>query len=61
MHSDLPRSRLPMRGLPDQVTHDIQAYRQAGLTYLVLEPRARDAAEFVGQMERLTREILPQL
>ena len=61
VHSDLPRSRLPMRGSADQVTNDIQAYRQAGLTYLVLEPRARDAAEFVGQMERLTRESLPQV
>ncbi len=41
-----------MRGSPAQVTEDAHAYQNAGLTYLVLEPRARDESEFISQMER---------
>ena len=59
--SVLPQSRLPMRGSPGQVTADVVRYREAGLTYLVVEPRARDTAEFAGQMERFAREVWPLL
>ena len=59
--TDLPASRLPLRGSPDQVAGDIQRYGEAGLTYLVLEPRARDAGELAGQMEKLAQQVWPRL
>ena len=36
----------------------MERYRDAGLTYLALEPRARDANEFLGQMERFAGEVM---
>ena len=52
---------LPLRGSPEQVAADVAGYGDAGLTYLVVEPRARDTTEFVAQMDRLTREVWPLL
>ena len=60
-NSPLPRNRLPMRGSPEQVAGDMASYQDAGLTYLALEPRARDAGEFLGQMERFAEEVRPLL
>ncbi len=57
----LPEFRLPMRGSPDQVAEDLERYREAGLTYMVVEPRARDANELAGQLERLVQEVQPLL
>lgn len=48
-----------MRGSPAQLAEDARAYRDAGLTYLVLEPRARDESEFISQMERFAGEVKP--
>ena len=59
--TDLPPSRLPLRGSSQQVASDLQHYRDAGLTYLVLEPRARDADEFAAQIEQLAGQVLPGL
>ena len=59
--TDLPKNRLPLRGSPEQVAGDALRFREAGLTYLVVEPRARDTAEFSGQMERLARKVWPLL
>ena len=56
-----PDKRLPLRGSPQQVAEDVARYAQAGLTYLVVEPRARDARELAQQMERLSREVWPLL
>ena len=60
-NSALPQNRLPMRGSPEQVAEDVIHYREAGLTYLVLEPRARDESEFLEQMERFAEEVRPRL
>ena len=60
-NSELPQNRLPMRGSSEQVAEDVIHYREAGLTYLVLEPRARDESEFLGQMERFAEKVRPLL
>lgn len=43
--------RTPLRGSPEQVASDLADYAGAGLTYLVVEPRAATPAELIGQME----------
>jgi probable F420-dependent oxidoreductase len=53
--------RLPLRGSPQQVAEDVARYAQAGLTYLVVEPRAASAGELARQMERLSQEVWPLL
>ncbi len=56
--TDAPYSgggRTPLRGSPDQISVDLSDYADAGLTYLVLEPRAASAKEFVGQLEKFSR------
>ena len=58
-NSPLPQNRLPMRGSPEQVAEDARAYEGSGLTYLVIEPRARDESEFISQMERFAGEVKP--
>jgi len=59
--TELPPSRNPLRGSPEQVADDVQRYRDAGLTYLVLEPRARDAEELTSQIEQLAEQVWPRL
>ena len=59
--TDLPSSRLPLRGSPEQVADDIRRYEAAGLTYLVVEPRARDTVELAAQMDQLVQEVWPLL
>ena len=44
--------RTPLRGAPDQIAADLSAYADAGLTYLVVEPRAANVEQFVAQLER---------
>ena len=48
-------ARTPLRGAPDQIAADLDAYANGGLTYLVVEPRAENAEQFVAQMERFAR------
>ena len=57
----LPGSRLPMRGSPEQVAEDVVSYREAGLTYMVMDPRGRDADELASQMEQLVQKVQPLL
>lgn len=59
--TELPPSRNPLRGSPEQVVSDIELYRDAGLTYLVLEPRARNAEELTNQIEQLAQQVWPRL
>jgi probable F420-dependent oxidoreductase len=59
--AEMPVSRLPMRGSPEQVAGDLARYREAGLTYMVVEPRARDADEMAGQLEQLVQKVQPLL
>ncbi len=47
--------RTPLRGSPDQVSADLSDYADAGLTYLVLEPRAESPEQFLQQLERFAR------
>ena len=44
--------RTPLRGSADQISDDLDAYAEAGLTYLVVEPRASNPDEFVAQLEK---------
>lgn len=44
--------RTPLRGSPDQIAADLEAYADAGLDYLVLEPRAESPEHFVDQLGR---------
>ena len=48
-------ARTPLRGSPDQIAADLDAYADAGLAYLVLEPRAANADQFVAQLERFAQ------
>ncbi len=52
-------ARTPQRGSPDQVAADLAAYAKAGLTYLILEPRAENAEQFIAQLERFIRVAKP--
>ena len=45
-------SRTPLRGSAEQVAGDLAQYQQAGLDYLVAEPRAATADELIAQLER---------
>lgn len=47
-------SRTPLRGSADQVTGDVAEYAQAGLDYLVIEPRAATPEQMIDQLERFT-------
>ena len=47
-------SRTPLRGSADQVAGDMAEYAQAGLDYLVVEPRAATPEQMIDQLERFT-------
>lgn len=46
--------RTPLRGSSDQICADLVDYAHAGLTYLVLEPRAESPEQFLQQLERFS-------
>ena len=47
--------RTPLRGSPDQVAADLVDYANAGLTYLVVEPRAASAEQLISQLEEFSQ------
>ena len=47
--------RTPLRGSPDQISADLSDYDDAGLTYLVLEPRAESPEQFLDQLRRFAQ------
>lgn len=51
-HATAGHARTPLRGSPNQIAADLAAYADAGLTYLMVEPRAANPAQFVAQLER---------
>ena len=51
--------RTPLRGSPDQVAADLEEYEKAGLTYLVVEPRAATAVQLISQLEEFGRLSKP--
>lgn len=56
--TDVPfdgEGRTPLRGSPDQISADLSDYSDAGLTYLVLEPRAESPEQFLQQLERFSQ------
>lgn len=53
------RDRTPLRGAPAQLADDLVAYAYAGLTYLIVEPRAQTPEEFLTQLERFSRVAKP--
>ncbi len=44
--------RTPLRGSPEQVAADLIDYGQAGLDYLIVEPRAATPEQLIEQLER---------
>lgn len=44
--------RTPLRGSADQISVDLKEYADAGVGYMVLEPRAASPEQFVAQLER---------
>ena len=46
--------RTPLRGSETQVSGDLADYGQAGIDYLVVEPRASTAEQLIDQLERFT-------
>ena len=46
--------RTPLRGSTEQIAADLAEYAQAGLDYLVVEPRAATPEQLIGQLERFT-------
>ncbi len=46
--------RTPLRGSPEQIAADVIDYVQAGLDYLVVEPRAATPEQMIDQLERFT-------
>ena len=52
-------ARTPLRGSPDQISADLLDYANAGLTYLVLEPRAGSSDQFLDQLERFSQLAKP--
>ena len=46
--------RTPLRGSSGQICADLVDYADAGLTYLVLEPRAESPEQFLQQLERFS-------
>ncbi len=44
--------RTPLRGSPEQIAADRDAYAHAGLDYLVVEPRAAAPEQLIAQLER---------
>ena len=43
--------RTPLRGAPAQIAADLDEYARAGLTCIVLEPRAATPEQFIAQMD----------
>jgi len=54
---NLAEPRLPLRGSPAQVAADVAQYRDAGLDYLVVEPRAANVPDFSRQMQHFSQEV----
>ena len=52
-------ARTPLRGSPEQVRADLAGYAEAGLTYLVLEPRAANPEQMADQLQRFRSVRLP--
>lgn len=50
--------RTPLRGAPEQIAADLDEYARAGLTGIVLEPRAATPEQFVAQMDAF-QALLP--
>ena len=51
--------RTPLRGSPAQVAGDLMEYEQAGLDYLVVEPRAANSEQMMDQLKRFTEVERP--
>ncbi len=46
--------RTPLRGSANQIAQDLVDYADAGLTYLVAEPRAANPDQFIEQLQRFS-------
>ena len=44
-------ARTPLRGAPQQIAADLDAYANAGLNIIALEPRAATPEQFISQMD----------
>lgn len=60
---DGPRSEgaPPMTGTADQILRDVEDYREAGVSHLVVGPRGENLEEMVGHLRRFAREVMPRL
>ena len=45
-------SRTPLRGSAAQITNDLHAYAEAGLTHVAVEPRSSSADELIDRLEQ---------
>lgn len=53
--------RWPFTGTPDQVAADIRAYAEAGLDELMLSTFARSVGEYIAELRRFAREVMPRV
>ena len=51
--------RTPLRGVPEQIAEDLDAYARSGLHYLVVEPRAATPEQLIDQLERFAEISRP--
>jgi len=60
MDKPRPEGATPMTGTVEQVAGDVEAYRQAGVSHLVVGPRGDSLEEMVGHLRRFAREVMPR-
>ncbi|GBD23367.1 F420-dependent hydroxymycolic acid dehydrogenase [bacterium HR29] len=53
--------RWPFTGAPDQVAADIRAYAAAGLDELMLSTFSRSVGEYIAELRRFAREVMPRV
>ena len=55
------RIGLPVKRAPQEAADELKALRDAAVTHVVLESRARDRADMTTLYERFPADVLPRL
>jgi hypothetical protein len=55
------RRSAPLMGSPDEVIAALRGYRDLGVSHIALWPRESNLEAYLGQMDRIARDIAPAL
>ena len=53
--------RWPLTGTPAEQAEDLRAYQEAGLAEFMLSINGRTVDDYIGQLRRFMREVVPRV